>query len=367
MAGMASLPAAQESEAAATPLPRTAAVRDRITPVRGWQVVAWEAATLAAAAGWGRGTAAETAGFVGAGALVGLTSVRAHGLCLAQWADVQARYRHRGWAARRHPGAEPFAELLPDLALDEHVDRAGNRVGLARTDGGWVSAVRLGPTADPDTRTLMTVLRERFEGGTIPLACAQLVVWTAAGPARAGSAGDGEPLRVHWLALRYRTRQAPYAALARGGDGIGAARSVASAALGLVADLDAAGYSATALDRADLAQELAVAVNAAAPAPGAAREAWRDWSLGGLRQVCHVPHRTLDPADVLGHWVPRAVFTCASYTLTRTPRGKVQDEAVFRVVSDAGAADPGFGLPGVPANGRHQEFVLRTLPLAVDH
>ncbi|MBS2540011.1 type VII secretion protein EccE, partial [Catenulispora sp. NF23] len=320
------------------------------------------------------------------------------------------------------------------------------RVGLAATDGGWVSAVRLRTTEGPHIGALLEVLREVYTGTTIPLASAQLVVWTAPPPeaaprqqaqqarqpsgpvspdqvstrtlatmpapispdlsetmslpampspdlsetmtmqAMTGYQGHGPgpapqsqppgqpqvqpqpqnlaPMRVTWLALRYRPRQAPYAAMARGGGELGAARAVASASLGLVSRLDEAGYAADALDQAELGQELMVAVHGADPAPPTVQETWRDWSAGSLRQVCYEPHHALDPAALLDRWTPGAAFTCASYTLSRTARGRVRAEAALRIAGlDGAILEPPF--PAVRANGRHQEFVLRTMPLAV--
>jgi type VII secretion protein EccE len=409
-------PAVAEIVTAAPALSRGAAALDWIAPVRTWQTVAWEAATLAVAAGYGRSPLTEAAAYAGAGALVGMSSLRVHGRCLGQWTDTQGRYRYRKLAARRRAEAgaavEPLATLLPDLALGGYVDRAGNRVGLAASDGGWVAAVRLGPAVEPDAGALVAVLREAFADTTIPLASAQLLVWTAAGPSGAGPvapapdpaphpAPDSDPdpadltatvthavmppgsfpsqakpqpsitpapnrgpMRVYWLALRYRPRQAPHAAMARGGGELGAARAVASAALSLVSRLDSAGYPADALDQFELGQELLVALNAGDPSPGEVRESWRDWSTGHLQQVCYEPHRSLDPAGLLDRWAPEAAFTCSSYTLSRTPRGRIRSASALRVAGpDAGGLES--PVPAVRANGRHREFVLRTLPLAV--
>ena len=186
------------------------------------------------------------------------------------------------------------------------------------------------------------------------------------GPAAQPQPQHLAPMRVTWLALRYRPRQAPAAALARGGGELGAARAVASASLGLVSRLDEAGYSADALDQSELGQELMVAVHGADPAPPTVQETWHDWSAGALRQVCYEPHRALDPAALLSRWTPGAAFTCASYTLSRTARGRVRGEAALRIAAvDAEGLRPPF--PAIRANGRHQEFVLRTMPLAVHH
>lgn len=415
----------------AVTVPRGTAALDWIAPVRGWQTVAWEAAALAAAAGYGHSATTEGIAYAGAGALVGMTSVRLRGRHLAQWADTQGRYHYRRVSTRRRSdkpatAAEPLASLLPDLGLGEYVDRAGNRVGLAATDGGWVSAVRLRSSGEPRINALIEVLREAYAATTIPLASAQLVLWSAAPPEaplqQQGQAQGHQqnqpqsrqpypaspdlsetmslrampspdlsdtvtmqaltglqeadrqppqaqpqnlaPMRVTWLALRYRPRQAPYAAAARGGGELGSARAVAGAALGLVARLDEAGYTADALNQSELGQELMVAVHGADPSPPDVRESWHDWSAGSLRQICYEPHRALDPAALLGRWTPGAAFTCASYTLSRTARGRVRGEAALRIAGvDAEALRPPF--PAIRANGRQQEFVLRTMPLAV--
>ncbi|WP_344668003.1 type VII secretion protein EccE [Catenulispora yoronensis] len=482
-------PAAPTAPSIPATLSRGTAVLDWFAPVRTWQTVAWEAATLAAAAGHGRSALTEAVAYTGAGALIGMSSLRVHGRCLAQWTDTQGRYRYRRLSAKRRAEAEaeaaaaPLATLLPDLGLGGYVDRAGNRVGLAASDGGWVATVRLGPAVEPDVGALLAVLREAFADTTIPLAGAQLVVWTADGSAARSASmaepadGDGDdedgpetpdptqdpadltatvphnvlppggfppldldttmtlpvlrpgaanqassppppppssastsaaadldltvtlpaltpqalaaigssahpapnqppapavpvpvpvnrgPMRVYWLTLRYRPRQAPHAAMARGGGELGAARAVASAALGLVSRLDSAGYSADALDQMEFGQELLVALNAGDPAPSEVRETWRDWSTGRLRQVCFEPHRSLDPAGLLVQWAPGAAFTCSSYTLSRTPRGRIRGASAMRIAGpDVDKLVP--PVPAVRANGRHQEFVLRTLPLA---
>src|SRR2546423_9039228 len=140
---------AAEMTAPAPTLSRGAAALDWIAPVRTWQTVAWEAASLAVAAGYGRTVPIETAAYAGAGALFGMTSLRVHGRCLAQWADTQARYRFHRLAARRRDkaeagaGVEPLGALLPDPGLGQYVDPAGNRVGLAASDGGGGGPGRL--------------------------------------------------------------------------------------------------------------------------------------------------------------------------------------------------------------------------------
>lgn len=352
-----------------------------IAPVRRWQLAAWEVALLVVGLTVDQATPVRGAGLAVAVAVVLTTSVRVSGCCLSQWACTLAGYRRRQRSAARRPAAAPLATLVPDLKLCEHVDRAGNRVGLAVVGDGLTAVVRLAPGARPALDELLTVLREVSADTMIPLAGAQLVVWTAAAPPQPGRAGR-VPMRLYWLALRYRPGHAPRAALARGGGETGAMRAAASAALGLAVRLDGAGYSSTVLDRVLLAQELEVALGGAAGTssqpPPAVRETWRSWSAAGVRQSCYLPDHSLNPAVALDRWVPWAAFSCASYTLAATPRGQLRGEVVIRLgdtrpasgttsVTRARRPTPRseFGRFAVPTTGRTQQYVLRTLPLAM--
>jgi type VII secretion protein EccE len=355
------------------PRRRRAGVLRWIAPVRVWQLATWQVAALAVAFTLDRPVPVRLAVAAAAGAVFVLTSVRTGGRCLSQWADTLVRYRRRRGA--RRGAAEPLTALLPDLRLRQHVDRAGNRVGLAVCGDGLTAVVRLTPTTRADPGTLLAVLRDAFDSSTIPLAAAQLVVWTVAAPRQGGrhqAAAAPEPMRVYWLALRYRPGRAPDAARARGGGETGAMRATASAALGLVVRLDEAGYPSAVLDQDALGQELLVALGASATTAAHVREGWRSWSATDIRQVCYLPDRRLDPADLLDRWIPEAAFTCVSYTLTRTARGQVHGESAARLGTPRarGARPPkpnsAFGGPATPTTGRHHRYVLRTLPLATD-
>jgi type VII secretion protein EccE len=344
-------------------------------PVRIWQLVVWQVAALAVVFTLGRPAPVQLAGLVVACLLVVHTSVRIGGYTLWQWESVLAQYRQRRKLATVHRTAEPLAALVPDLKLRQHVDRAGNRIGLARYGDGLTAVVRLEAATRPDPAALLTALRDSFTGTTIPLVRAQLVVWTVSVPLQAGRNyvdASPEPLRVHWLALRYAPGQAPGAAEARGGGETGAMRAAASAAVSLAVRLDDAGYASTVLDQASLSQELMVAlganVNAATASVVGIRETWRTWFAAGIRQACYLPDRSLDPAELLNSWAPWAVFSCMSYTLHRTVRGDVRGAVVARLgTTGTRAPTPGiaFGRHAVPTTGRHQNYVLRTLPLAI--
>jgi type VII secretion protein EccE len=338
-------------------------------------VAAWEVAALAVVFAVGRATPVKEAAVALAAVVLLSTSVRIGGCCLSQWAYALVCYRHR----RRRPApqsgyAQPLTALVPDLRLRQHVDRAGNRVGLALCDGSLTAVVRLAPATRPDPRTLLAVLRDAFASTTVPLAGAQVVVWTVAGPAQPPDRMP-EPVRVYWLALRYRPGQAPQAAQARGGGEVGAMRAAASAAFSLTMRLDEAGYASAVLDRVALSRELMVAVGAKANAAQASvpglLETWGSWSAAGLRQMCYRPDRSLNPATLLGRWVPGAAFSCVSYTLGRTPWGHVRSDVVVRLGASTANGErrpaPGsaFGSNAVPMTGRHYQYARQTLPLAI--
>lgn len=344
-------------------------------PVRVGQAALWELAALAVIATafpW-RLTSSVVA--VVALVVVAGTSVRWSGLCAYQWIGVHSRFRRRPSTVH---GPNALAVVVPGLRSRRQVDRAGNRAGLAEDGDGLVAVVRLVPGAEPDTARLLEVLESTVARTDIPPACAQLVVWALPSPPRTryhGDERDTAPVRVHWLAVRYRAADAPAASIARGGGDTGAARATATAALTLARTLADAGLGGVVLDEPELRQELLVALGTdsaalACTAECSARETWRDWSIGALRQVTFRPKSAADGAAVSGRFVPGAAFTCTSYSLRRTARGPRAD-AVVRVglhpagrVMDATRIGQALGVELLPANGRHAESVVDNLPLA---
>jgi type VII secretion protein EccE len=239
----------------------------------------------------------------------------------------------------------------------QHVDRAGNRFGVAEVDGGWSAIVRLTPGAgEPAPAALVDILREAYRRTDVPLASAQLLTWAI-------PRGE-QVLRVRWLAVRYRPDLAPIAALARGGGDLGALRSTASAALSLMGSLAEAGYPSTVLEAGELAKELRVAlgVQGQSESADAGADRWRSWTWGDAAQMCFTPRspRVLDAS------MPEAAFTATSYTLTRTPGGREKAAVTVRVGARPGASVPAPNLPVVPLHGRHGAAVRKTLPLALD-
>ena len=269
-----------------------------LLPIRAGQVIVWEVAALAVIAALGHGMVPGTVADALAGAAFVLTSLRIGGLPLAQWLAVGTRYRRRR-AAARNGGTTGVRELalaamVPGLAIRGHVDRAGNRVGLAATGDGWSAVVRLATGTTPEAGVLLDAARRGHRADPDP-----------ARGRRAGRSGRvSSPetkrrydrperpvgLRIYWLALRYRPADAPQAALARGGGEAGAIRAAASAALGLAGALAQAGFPNTVLDEHELRQELAVALGAEPPAdPWEALdrdETWHGLTVGTARQVC---------------------------------------------------------------------------------
>ena len=342
-----------------------------LRPVTAGQIAVWEIAALAVLmTAIPFGVTGIVVASVAVIAVVA-TSFRHGGLCLYEWIGVRIRFVRRG---RPAPTQDPIVAVLPGLSIRRHVDRAGNRVGLAQHGEDRIALVRLPSGGRPELPVLLDALRAAHGREDIPLAGAQLVVWSAPGPV------STEPIRIHWLALRYRPSFAPGAALARGGGATGADRAAASAALGLVSRLAEAGQTGSVLDEPELRQDLLVALGAdprafAGSTPGArpevrVRETWRDWSVGRLTQSCFGSRRVA--YEALGSLVPGTEFTCSSLTLGRTGRGTPRSSVALRIGFVAKHAPKRTDkvvrqLAGdlAPANGRHGQSVLRNLPIAV--
>ena len=310
---------------------------------------------------------------LGAGVVViAVTSVRFDGLCGYQWVGVYRRFR-----ARRRPRAgDPLQAMVPGLRISQHIDRAGNRAGVAKVDDSFVAVVRVAPSLPVSPSVLLGLLRKAYDRTDIRMCTAELVTWSVPSPPRAryyGDERDTQPLQIHWLALRYRPATAPSAALARGGGDTGAVRATASAAIALVSDVAKLGLPAVALDQNDLRQELFVALGVGNPGAGVKiTETWQDFSFGPVRQIGFGTRQGRDDLTVLGRWVAGAAFTATSLTLHRDQRGRVRGTGLVRIgvrptdgrmtLRQVGKA---LGVRLTTRNGR-QELALRdTLPLAL--
>jgi type VII secretion protein EccE len=294
-----------------------------------------------------------------AAALFLTTSFRFAGKHAAGWLFTWVGYRLRRHD-NRHDSPDPLHQVAGAVRVRQHVDRAGNRFGVAEIDGGWSAIVRLtqGPAA-PSPVLLTELLRQHYRSADIPLASAQLLTWTV-------PRGEGV-FRVRWLTVRYRPDDAPIAALARGGGELGALRSTACAALGLMGSLVEAGYDSTVLEAGELANELRVALGAGdQQTAGEVADNWRSWSAGRSSQICWTPRSERGLSQILDLAVPGAAFTATSYTLNRTPGGKERSEVTIRAGARPDAAIPDApGVPAIPLHGRHAAAVRRTLPLAL--
>ncbi|UOZ11200.1 type VII secretion protein EccE [Amycolatopsis sp. WQ 127309] len=327
-----------------------------LLPIRPLQAAVWEVAAIAALLAWTVGGLAQPVRIgvsAAAGLVVLLTSVRFAGRHPAGWTLTWIAYRLRRHDTR-HDSPDPLMRVAGPVKVRQHVDRAGNRFGVAEVDGGWSALVRLTPgSGSPSSAALVDILRAAYRRTDVPLASAQLLTWAV-------PRGD-QVLRVRWLAVRYRPDLAPIAALARGGGDLGALRSTASAALSLMGELAEAGYPSTVLEAGELGQELRVALGVQGPSAAQA-DHWRAWTWGEASQMCFMPRsvRTLDVS------VPEAAFTATSYTLRRTAAGKEHEELTIRVGGRPGKPVPSPGHSAVPLHGRHGAGVRRTLPLALD-
>ncbi|WP_329050031.1 type VII secretion protein EccE [Amycolatopsis sp. NBC_01488] len=325
-----------------------------LLPIRPLQAALWEIAGIAALLAWMVGTVSQPVRIgvsVAAGLVVLLTSVRFAGRHLAGWALTWTAFRLRRHDTRRD-SPDPLLSVAGPVKVRQHVDRAGNRFGVAEVDGGWSALVRLtqGPGAPGP---LVDALRAAYARTDVPLASAQLLTWAI-------PRGD-QVLRVRWLAVRYRPDLAPIAAVARGGGDLGALRSTASAALSLMGALAEAGYQSTVLEAGELAKELRVALGVQGPASGPP-DRWKSWVWGDGTQRCFRPRSS----RVVDFSVPGAAFTATSYTLTRTAGGREKAEVTIRVGARPGVPVPSPGIPVVPLHGRHGAAVRQTLPLALD-
>ncbi len=343
--------AAEVGTAGTAPLPW-------LLPVRPLQAALWEIAGIAVLLAFtvdGVPRAAWISTTAAAAVLVLTTSIRFAGRHAAGWLLTWAGYRLKRRDKDKVP--DPLHRLAGPVRVRQHVDRAGNRFGVAEVGDGWSAIVRLTVGAvSPGPDVLVGILREAYRGTGIPLSSAQLLTWTVP---------NGQSvLRIRWLAVRYRPEDAPIAALARGGGELGALRSTACAALALMGSLAEAGFESTVLEAGEVAEELRVALGSGQDVPV---NGWRSWDWGGASQVCYRPLSGRDLARTLDLHVPGSAFTATSYTLGRTPGGREKSEVTIRVGGRPGAAAvrPG-GIAVTPLHGRHAAAVRRTLPLALE-
>ncbi|KZB85673.1 type VII secretion protein EccE [Amycolatopsis regifaucium] len=329
-----------------------------LLPIRPLQAALWEIAGMAVLLAFtvdGIPQPARISIIVAAGILVLTTSVRFAGRHAAGWLLTWAAYRLKRRDKSEVP--DPLHRLAGPVRVRQHVDRAGNRFGVAEVGDGWSAIVRLTPGAmSPGPDTLVGILRETYASTGIPLSSAQLLTWTVP---------NGQSvLRVRWLAVRYRPADAPIAARARGGGELGALRSTACAALALMGSLAEAGFESTVLESGEVARELRVALGSGQDAPV---HGWRSWDWGGASQVCYRPRSERDLARTLDLHVPGSAFTATSYTLHRSPGGREKSEVTIRVGGRPGAEPVRpHGIAVAPLHGRHAAAVRRTLPLALE-
>jgi type VII secretion protein EccE len=334
---------------------RPRAVISRMLPIRSGQMVAWVVAAIVAALTFPVVGQPARIVFVTLAVLVfGTTSVRLARRHLAGWTLTWISYRLLRHDDRRL-GADPLLVLAPDLRLRQHADRAGNRFGIAGVGDGWIAVVKLRPAAEPDVGKVADVLRHACDNADIPLAGAQLVLRT-----------EGEQ-REYLLAVRYRSAEAPLAALARGSGELGEHRATTRAALGVVGALAETGCPSTVLEAGELAAELRRFLGVQGRS-GATADGWRSWSAGNTTQACFGGLCTDNLQAVFLAQAPTAGFTVTSYMLHRTALGRLREDVMIRVVHQGTETPPSaadLDVPAVPLYGRHESAVRRTLPLAL--
>lgn len=272
------------------------------------------------------------------------------------------------------PDGDPLVALLPGLTTRRHIDRAGNRVGLANVDDGWTAVLRLASPGRPSPAALVSTMRSIHQRTDVPLSSVGLVVWTMPGPLHADStdrAPKAEPIRVFWLAVRYRPSEAPLAALARGGDEIGAMRATASAAMRLAAELARVGLACSVLDEPELRQDLLIALGCDRASGSAINESWRTWTVGRIRQSCFGLRHSRDIVVALNRWAPGAAFSSTSLLISRNAHGKIRRDLTVRIglprnpMAKPERLASGLNIGLVPLHGRHARHVKASLPLAL--
>ncbi|WP_243770209.1 type VII secretion protein EccE [Amycolatopsis acidicola] len=323
-----------------------------LLPIRGGQVVAWEAAAIAIALSWH--SAALHTTVIALACLVFLaTSVRFAGRHLANWSLVWVSFRLLQHDDRREV-RDPLLALAPDLRLRQHHDRAGNRFGVVGIGDGWSAVIRLDAAGSTDVPILVETLRQACDNADIPLAGAQVLV-----------RADGDA-REYLLAVRYRPAEAPIAAVARGNGELGELRATARAALGVLGSLVDLGYSGTVLEAGELAAELRKTLGVHEDRPGSVLDGWRSWATEGSVQAGFVPVGEKDPAAVLGTYARGSAFTVTSYSLRRNSLGRLRQELTIRVVKNRRRPrSRELPLRVVPLYGLHERAVRRSLPLAL--
>lgn len=346
----------------------------RFRPVGIRQIMLWEIAAVVVVAAW---FPLRLASWIVLGVgivIVALTSTRFDGLCGYQWVGVYQRFRARR-STHQQRGGDPLQAMLPGLRISQHIDRAGNRAGVAKVDDSFVSVVRVAPALPVSSSVLLGLLRKAYDRTDIRLCTAELVTWSVPSPPRAryyGDERDTHPLQIHWLALRYKPALAPSAALARGGGDTGAVRAAASSAIALVSEVAKLGLPAVALDQNDLRQELLVALGVGNPGAVKITETWQDFSFGAIRQIGFGTRQGRDDLAVLGRWVNGAAFTATSLTLHRDQRGRVRGTGLVRVgvrPTDGKMTirqlSKTLGVRLTTRNGRQELAMRGTLPLAL--
>lgn len=336
--------------------PRRFTMAPFVLPIGFAQIAVWETALVAALLAVAGVLAAKLVVTLLALLVIASTSVRFAGRHVAGWALTWVSYRLLQHDERRQ-SADPLRVLAHDFRLRQHVDRAGNRFGVAGVGDGWTAVIRMRAGAEPDVAKVLDLLRAACDNPEIPLAGAQLLVRTSFGE------------RTFLVAVRYRAHEAPLAALARGGGEAGELRATTRAALALMGALAKAGYGSTLLEAGELATELRATLGIDFPAGTPVADRWRSWSAGGTTQAGFAPLNRHDVPALLTSTAGGAALAVASYNLWRNHFGRLAEDVTLRLARYNGPRRPpraaDLDVPVVPRYGRHASAVRSTLPLAL--
>ncbi|RKS72666.1 type VII secretion protein EccE [Motilibacter peucedani] len=308
-----------------------------------------------------------------------------------------------------------LAGLLPEVEVQEALDRSGARIAVLFDGRAWSTVIAVEPTGvvvgaeAADAGVPVELLRGVLDDPEQRVAAVQLVTVAVPSPAArlpvsedpaafsyASLLADADATglvshRGTWVALRLEPQRCPEAVERRGGGAEGARRTLLGATAQLVARLDAAGVATSALD----APAVVAALLEAAAAEGTSRETpgqdavptppesgeerWDHWESGGVAHVSWAVRQFGRPGDASAQRLAdvqatRASVVAHSVTFLPTETSEVLVRAFVRVAAPlpvltdalaqvaATAGQAGIRLRRL--DGAQAPAVLATLPLA---
>ena len=304
-----------------------------LLPIRLGAVLVWEVAAAAVLIGYAhRSDSVGRSVFWVIAAIAAvvflLSSIRVAGLTGTGRVRAAFSLRRR----RKRYAADPTGDtvqqrLLPNLTLNTHIDRAGNRTGMIGADLGWSATVRISDTSTPDPDALIAAATRACLRPDLPLAAVQVLSWNVPSNWEGGTG----TLRQFFLSVRVAETPSRRAILARGGGPAGAQRATASAAASLAFELTQLGYACSVLDGSELEQHVQLMSGATAVSPDQAAkpvETKDTWAIGQIQQSCFRVGGGTSRAEAL-LWPAQTPLSFAIGSCTIRPNGDRDPQLTF--------------------------------------